>query len=175
MLPAAAAAVMVLLSAVAPAAEESLEYPVKATYLYKFAPFVEWPAAAFETPWSPVELCIVGDDPFGPVIDRAVSGQRIAGRPIAIRRLDRMEPETGCHIAYAAGSAAQPAAETLAAARGVPVLTVTDAARGPTRGIIHFVVEDNRVRFEIDNGAARENGIAISSKLLSLAVSVRPG
>lgn len=164
-----------LLPAAAPAADQSLEYPVKATYLYKFAPFIEWPDAAFEAPWSPIELCIVGDDPFGPMIDRAVDGQRVADRPITVRRLARIDPAMGCHMMYAAGSAAQPVPDALAAVRGAAVLTITDAARNPARGIIHFVVENNRVRFEIDSSAASENGIVISSKLLSLALSVRPG
>jgi hypothetical protein len=57
---------------------------------------------------------------------------------------------------------------------GTSVLTVTDAARTPNaRGIIHFVVQNDRVRFHIDERAAARNGLSISSKLLSLALSVR--
>lgn len=162
-------------SQTAQAQRDSLEYPVKATYLYKFGPFVEWPDAAFASPSSSVNLCVVGDDPFGGILDRAVAGQQIGERSIVVRRVRTLERDSGCHIAYIAGSDAQSVEEALNAARGTHALTVTDAASdAEAKGIIHFVVQDNRVRFEIDDRAAAENRIAISSKLLNLALSVRP-
>lgn len=154
---------------------DSLEYAVKATYLYKFGPFVEWPAAAFGSPSGAVNLCVVGDDPFKEVLDQAVSGQRIGERPIVLRRLPAVDRHSGCHIMYVAGSDAQPVAEVLDTVHGTPVLTITDSARNArAKGIIHFVIHDDRVRFEIDDYTAAENGLIISSKVLSLALSVRP-
>lgn len=169
-----AAGLLVLFAALpGPAQGEAHELAVKASYLYKFTPFVTWPSITFAAPDAPVVLCIVGDDPFGPTLDQAVAGQQIRERPILLRRLARAERQSGCHIMYMAGSAAQPVAAALEVVRGTPVLTFTDEARGGGRGIIHFVLRDDRVRFEIDEYAAAENGIVISSKVLSLAVSVR--
>lgn len=171
----AACLVALLSSAAAHAQTDSLEYAVKATYLYKFAPFVEWPATAFDSPSSPFNLCIVGYDPFRDTLDRAVKDQRIGQRPIVVRRLQAVSRDSGCHVMYVTGSDAQSASEALATVRGTPVLTVTDSAsRARAIGVIHFVVQDNRVRFEIDNQAASDNHLAISSKLLSLAISVKP-
>lgn len=148
---------------------------MKATYLYKFVPFVTWPQTAFAASGTPVTLCVVGEDSFGATLDEAVAGQTANGRAILLRRLDRVDRQSGCHIVFASGSPSQPVSEILGAVRGTPVLTFTDAARGnQAKGIIHFVVHDGRVRFEIDEYAAAENGITISSKVLSLAVSVRP-
>lgn len=153
----------------------SLEYAVKAAYLYKFVPFVEWPAAAFDSASSAVNVCIVGFDPFGDVLDDTVRGERVDGRAIIVHRYPAIERHSGCHIVYAGGSDAQSIAETLDAASGTPVLTFTDAARDPhDKGIVHFVVRENRVRFEIDDRTAAENGLSISSKVLSLALSVKP-
>lgn len=158
----------------AAAQDGSLEYAVKATYLYKFAPFVEWPPGAFATATSPVEICIVGDDPFGATLDRAVEGQRLGERAFAVRRLGPSEPPVSCHVAYLAATGARPVAETLRAVAGAPVLTVTDEAPSlRAKGIVNFVIREGRVRFEIDNRAAAEGGIAISSKLLGIAVAVR--
>jgi len=149
-----------------------LEVAVKATYLYKFAPFVTWPAAARRNAQS--GLCVVGNGPFGEVLDRAVAGQAIEGRPIAVRRLPRADPAAPCLVMYLAGSPEEPVERSLAALRGAPVLTVTDEARGqPGKGIIHFVLDEGKVRFEIDNRAAAESGLTISSRLLSLAREVR--
>jgi hypothetical protein len=163
------------LPALGQAAGNPLERAVKATYLYKFGPFVTWPQTVFASSDSPVNLCVAGEDPFGRILEEAVASQTINGRPILLRRLPRVDRHSGCHILFASGSPAQSASEALSAVRGTPVLTFTDAARGTVaKGIIHFVVQDNRVRFEIDEYAAAENGIAISSRVLSLAISVRP-
>ncbi len=165
---------LALLASTSAFGASSLEYPVKATYLYKFAPFVTWPDVAFTAPNSPFVICVLGDDPFGPVLDQAISSQRVGARAIAIRRLEKVDKGSGCQILYVGGSRVQSAADALASVRGAPVLTVTDAARTEPPGVIHFVVQDNRVRFQIDDQAAAQNGLSISSKLLSLAVSVRP-
>jgi hypothetical protein len=148
-------------------AQDSLEYAVKATYLYKFAPFVEWPERAFDTPASPYVVCVAGDDPFGPILDRATAGQSFGERPVMVRRTAISAPDAGCHTLYTASP------EALAAVRGRPVLTVTDAARGDAKGIVNFVLQNNRVRFEIDLRQAADNGLPISSKLLTLATQVR--
>lgn len=169
-----AAVLMALLSSASRAEDNGLERAIKATYLYKFAPFVDWPPSAFSSPTAPFVLCIVGDSPFGDLLDRAVSGQSVGRHPIAVRRERTIESNPGCNILYAAGSSEQPVAAILAEVRGMPVLTVTDASSdGGAAGIIEFVVIDNRVRFDIDTVAAAQNHLAISSKLLSLAAHVR--
>jgi hypothetical protein len=166
------AALLSAAPAVGLAREASLELAVKATYLYKFAPFVEWPAAAFESPASPMNICIVGADPFGVVLDQAVAGQRFVERPIEIHRLST--PSARCHIAYIGGNEAF-LAQALGAVRASPVLTVTDVAPGATlRGTINFVIVGNHVRFQIDEAGATRSGLIVSSKLLRLARSTRP-
>lgn len=150
-------------------ADRSLEYAVKATFLYKFASFVEWPHGSFVHESSPFNLCVVGPDPFAGRIRQAVSGQNVGKHPIVLRQLARAEPQSGCHVMFVSGSPNQSAAEALRAVSGTPTLTVTDSAIGPTAGILHFVIADGRVSFDIDNVAAARNRLVISSKLLALA------
>jgi hypothetical protein len=149
-----------------------VEYAVKATYLYKFAPFVEWPVGVFAAPAGPFVICVAGNDPVAALADEAVRGQRVGAHPIEVLHLPATGREAGCHVLYVAqrGNAG---VTDLRAVRGKPVLTVTDDA-DDAHGIINFVVRDNRVRFEIDQNAAAENNLVISSKLLNLAVRVRP-
>jgi hypothetical protein len=174
-LGAGAVAAAISLAAPAPAQTPNLEYAVKAAYLYKFAPFVEWPDSAFASPTSPMVVCIAGDEPFGPVLARTLDGKRAGQRPVVVRKLSRVEGRGDCHVLYLAGSKAQSVGDGLAAVRGTPVLTVTDSrSSGGVRGIVHFVIEANRVRFQIDEQAAARNGLSMSSKLLSLALSVKP-
>jgi len=164
--------IAVLATATSARAEEALDAAVKATYLYKLAPFVDWPPASFPAPDSPFDLCIVGDDPFGVVLDRAVAGQKVAGHPIVIHRTPQAQRSLGCEMAFVAGSRSQSVKDALHQLTGIPVLTVTDSQSSP--GIVDFVADEGRIRFRIDDQAAAENDLAISSKLLRLAMSVVP-
>lgn len=152
---------------------ETLEYAVKATFVYKFAGFVDWPPASFGSPMSPVTICVLGSDPVATLIDQAAAGQQVGERAVAVTHLQMFDRNSGCHILYVAANIA--AADAVNAARGEPVLTVVNSARaGAVGSIVTFVVQDNRVQFDIDDAAAAESGLAISSKLLSLARAVRP-
>lgn len=157
------------------AQDVSLESAVKATYLYKFVPFVQWPRGAFPTDSSPVNICVAGDGPVGDLIGRLTAGQRVGVRPIVVRLLPSVSANTGCQILYAAGSM-ETVTAALKAAAGEPVLTVTDLGSSATaNGIINFVIEDSHVRFEIDDNAAFENRLVLSSKLLSIALPLQRG
>ncbi len=147
-------------------AAEPLEASVKAAYLAKFAFYVDWPPAAFSSPTAPVVLCIVADDAFGALVEEAATGQSVQGRAIAVKRLKAITRESGCHIAYVGAEA------KLDAVKGSPVLLVTDAQGG--NGIINFVLRDNRVRFTVDDELAAQFGLSISSKLLNVALAVKP-
>ncbi len=176
-----AQALGVLLTAVAvtagaPRAQERnpLEMAIKAAFLYKFPLYVSWPERAFASPTSPFDLCVVGDDTFASLVDRAAAGQSVAGHPMTVLHLATLSASNQCQILYLATSDPGPASQVLATVDGLPVLTVTDGfADARARGIVIFVIASNRVRFEIDNATATHDGLAISSKLLSLALSVR--
>lgn len=153
----------------------ALALAVKAAFLYKFEPFVGWPAQAFPVAGSPFNLCILGNDPFGALLDRAVAGQKTAGHAFAVLRLTSVSADAHCQMLYIASADVAAARQAEAAVAGAPVLTVTDGVADPSaKGMINFVIAGNRVRFEIDDGEAKRSGLDISSKLLSLAVSVRP-
>jgi hypothetical protein len=151
----------------------SLEYAVKATYLYKLAPFVNWPPTEFTTATEPFRICVVGDDPFDDFLDKAVAGRRFGAHPFEVRRLDALTPEVDCQIAFISHLAPEGVRHALDAVSGKPVLTVTDSATADQGGIVQFVIRDGRVAFEIDTSAAARNHLTISSKLLHLAVAVK--
>jgi hypothetical protein len=151
-------------------AQPSLEYAVKAAYLTKFIPFIQWPDGAFAGAGAPLTICVLGDDPFGGQLDKTAGGLKAGARAVAVRHITA--PESGCQILFLASPDAAADASALAALRGKPVLTVTDSG-APMRGVISFVVTENHVRFDIDDALAAQDGLSISSKLLSLAHAVR--
>ncbi|PIB91333.1 hypothetical protein CSW62_06925 [Caulobacter sp. FWC2] len=144
-------------------------YALKAGYLYKFTPFVDWPATAFEAPSSPFRLCIAGHDPFGGVVDHAARGARVGEHPVIVVRLPAVARSPDCHMLFLAASRGQTPQQVMAMVAGQPVLTVADEGLEAPGAVIQFVMIDSRLRFEIRADAAQAAGLTVSSKLLALA------
>jgi len=155
------------LTAAAAAATPSIEYQIKAVFLFNFAQFVEWPPSAFRDARSPLVIGVVGEDPFGNYLDEAVRGERIGDRPLVVRRYHRGDDLTGCHILFISRSEDSAVASILASLRGRSILTVGEAD-GFIRegGILRFITENHKIRLRINVEAARAVGLTISSKLL---------
>ncbi len=171
---AALGVVAALAASPAHAEESDLARAVKATFVYKFAAFVDWPPDVVGPEGAPFRICVSGDDAFGRLIARAAAGQRVHGRPIAVALVQMDAARLGCRILFAGPYGPVAVSAVLAAERGRPVLTVTDeATSGDAKGIVHFVIRGGRVRFEIDRGLAEAGGLSISPKVLELAVEVR--
>jgi hypothetical protein len=149
------------------------EYQVKAAFLYNFVKFVDWPATPAEQE-GPIELCVLGKDPFAGALERVVDGKTVNGRPLVIRRIGDIATVRTCHVLFVSASEAARVTEILKAARAGSVLTVSEIDRFSERGgIITFLMEGQRVRFRINPKMAAAAGLRISSKLLQLAV-IRP-
>ena len=164
----AAALILTLAIGVRPAAAQdvSLEYHVKAAYLYNFVKFVQWPPEARE---GPLNICIAGRNPFGTVLAETIHEENVDGRMLTSRVI--LEPEPDCHVLFVPEGAA---AAYLRAARGTPTLTVGETDDFLTEGgVIAFVKQGSNVRFAISTEAADQARLRVSSRLLQLAVNTR--
>jgi len=149
----------------------SLEYQVKAAFLLNFTKFVEWPASQ-EALGAPFSLCIVGPDPFHGEINRIVEGETVNGRKLTVQRVDPREGSLrSCQVVFVGSG--EPDMAGFLAGFGPGVLTVGEGVRFlRDGGMIAFVIENRRVRFDINQRAASKAALKISSKLLSVARSV---
>jgi hypothetical protein len=156
-------------------AKPPAEHQVKAAFLYNFANFVEWPAAALGPAGTPLRVCVIGADPFGGALDDAFRDQIVQGRKVQVVRGETLEAMGRCHILFLPQSEQRRWTDLVKALRGVPTLTVADgpplARQG---GMVNFIIEAQRIRFEINPGVAERAGLRISSKLLTLARVVAP-
>jgi hypothetical protein len=151
-------------------AADDLEYQVKAAFLYNFAKFVEWPPDAFEGAGDPVTFCVVGADPFGEVLDTVVEGESLAGRRLTVHRTRDLGELRDCHVVFVPRSERGRQERILDFLRNRSVLTVGEADGFLTGGgMIRFVLEQNKVRFDISLEATESSGLKMSSKLLRLA------
>lgn len=169
----AVAACVLPMRAAAPAqATAPLEYQVKAVFLLRIAQFTEWPPKAP----APFSFCVVGKDPFGPMLDRAVEGERVAGRPTAVRRLGSRDAAEGCDLLFLSESVRPSAKRILARAAKSPTLTVADyEGFVGDGGAVELYVDAGFVRFRIDRAAAAAAGLSLRSQLLRAATLVREG
>jgi hypothetical protein len=135
------------------------ENEVKASYLYNFAKYVEWPAAVFPRENSPLTICIVGKSPMNEVIE-SLAGKSIKNRRLVIRQFSRIEDLSDCNILF------------INATVKTSILTVSDqngfAAAG---GMIEYVPVGSKIRFKINNRAAKQVNLQISSHLLRLSTT----
>jgi hypothetical protein len=168
----AAAALVAGLAGATVARAQTTDTAVKAAFLPRFARYVTWPPQVRPGGSDPFVLCVIGSDHFGEGLDSAVRTQTVDGRRIVVRRMDSTDGAGRCHIAYVGGTRTQPIAKMLESLASKPILTVTDAKHSAQRGIIHFTIASGRVRFFIDEANATRHGLAISSRLLALAVGV---
>jgi hypothetical protein len=143
---------------------------VKAAYLYNFAKFVEWPEQAFANSTAAIRLCVLNDRLFEADVHQVVNGKVLGGRPIDVIGVQALEQLRSCHILFINLSDSREARRILEGLRGASVLTVAEmkgfVADG---GIINFVLQDDRVQFEVNHRAANRVGLRISSRLLGVA------
>jgi|SRR5690242_4333354 YfiR/HmsC-like len=152
------------------------EYQVKAAFLYNFAKFVEWPAQALPGSSAPFRICVLGHDPFGDSLTSIVQGKSITGHPIAAMGLPSAAEVRSCHVLFISHSDPEILKPALERIRGLPILTVGESADFlPLGGMINFVLEEDRVRFEINLEAAERHHLKLSSKLLAVARVVNVG
>jgi hypothetical protein len=149
------------------------EAQVKAAFLYKFGGFIEWPASAFARPDSAFSIGVVGADGVASELERVVAGRTIQGRSIAVHKLKRGDSLAGLHLLFVGQSEAGRLVELLGAAKGQPLLVVTETEDALTRGsMINFITVEDKVRFDVALPPAERGQLKISARLLAVARKV---
>lgn len=145
------------------------EYDIKAAFLYNFGKFVQWPANTFASTNAPMTIGIYGDDPFHGNLASVINGRSINGHAVVSRPVTFNELKT-CQILFICASEQKNIDGILKELDDAGVLTVTENLDPFKSGVmINFVLQNDQIRFEINDAAARRVGLKISSKLLILA------
>jgi hypothetical protein len=148
----------------------SREYQLKAVFLYRFTQFIDWPAAAFPTPQTPITIGILGPDPFGSYLEASIRDEKVHNRPLSVQHYQSVQYATNCHVLFISSSEGTRLSKVLGALKGRSILTVGETEDFAFRGgMIQFITERNRIRFRINLQASRAAGFQMSSKLLDLA------
>ncbi len=160
-------------AAVSHAEPPAIEYKVKAAYLFNFTRYVSWPHEAFADQASPLDICVLGHDPFGALLDRTVADRSSQGRAVRVRRAPAVGETHGCHVVFISWAETSRQQKLLSALRSRPVLTVGETPGFLEQGgLIRLMVVEGTVRFEVNAAGARRSLLRISARLLELAQRV---
>jgi hypothetical protein len=147
------------------------ESQVKAAYLYNFGKFVRWQDQSPST--ASIQICVLGKDPFGTVLDSTVAGESIEGRKIIVKRVVKVQDAATCNILYISSSEESRLGFILSSVQHFAPLTVSDIPNFVERGgMIEFVQQQGKIRFEVNLLAAERSHVSLSSELLKVAVKV---
>jgi len=150
------------------------EYVIKAGFIFNFAKYVEWPSSAFETAATPISVGIVGADPFGEEIDKALGSKMVKDRHFVVLRFRDKRDLRPCHILFIPRSEKALLPEILKQVESWAVLTVgEDEAFAKTGGAVNILIEKEKPRLEVNPEAAEKARLTINSKLLKLATIVK--
>ena len=149
------------------------EYAVKAAFLVNFAGYVEWPEGPPKNGEEALVIGVLGTDPFGAALDMLAEKKSQKGKKILLRRFNKLSEYAPCHILFVSSSEAGRLTSVLDKTNESNTLVVGDSEGLAHKGAaINFLVVENKVRFEVNLGAAKRAGLKISSKLLRLAKTV---
>jgi YfiR/HmsC-like len=150
------------------------EYEVKAAYLLNFGKFIKWPESAIPSGTDKFSICVLGDDPFGNVLNTTVRDEKIDGKPVIARRIGRSQDITGCQVLFISRSEEKQFRKLLQSFSKSAILTVSDMPGFMDHdGMIQFTLVNNRVRFEVNLDSVQEAGLTLSSELLKVASFVK--
>lgn len=152
------------------AQEQPTEYQIKAAFLFNFAKFVDWPSEAFSATNSPIVIGVFGKNVFGSDLENTIRDKTVNNRRFQFITVTSAVEATNCHILFISPSEKENFKKILDGLHNACVLTVSETDQFiKTGGMVNFVIEDNKIRFQINDGAAKKANLRISSKLLSLA------
>ncbi len=164
---------LLLCSSSSRAEDISQEYQLKLAFLVNFARFISWPEQSFSQDNDRLNLCILGDNPFGTSL-RGVDNKPVGNRRIKVNILHSQAEAGGCQLLYLSQSATNRLPELSAGLADKPIVTVSDTAGFiSSGGTIELLIKDERLTFVINNTRLKELGIVASSAMLNLAASVR--
>ena len=150
------------------------EYQVKAAYLCNFTKFVEWPPGTFPAQDTALTIGIVGEDPFGQALDAEALNITTNGHKMVVQRLHWDQNLRQCQVIFIGRTEKKHLGPILSSLKGASVLTVSEIENFlSSGGMIGLIFDADRIRFEINLDPAADSHLRISSKLLSLARTVK--
>ncbi len=155
------------------------EAQVKCALLYSFSLLTTWPTEAFADDKSPFVIGVLGERPHLHYLDRVAEAKKeIRGRKLVIERYRTVDQIAACQVLFVAGTVpidVEQAAIKRVAGRSLLVVGERPLAGSAAPTHIHFLIQNQRVKFLVDVAAAKARQLQIDPRLLTLASSAPGG
>lgn len=152
----------------------SSEYSVKAAFLFNFARYVKWPKSVLGEKNAPLIVAVLGKNPFDRILEDAFKGKRVGERELVVKYFETLDSMKDCHMLYVPQGEESGLDQVRAKYLDRPVLLVSESIAAAQRGAqIGFYIENSKVRFAINETAAKLARLEVSSELLKLAKIVK--
>jgi hypothetical protein len=154
-------------------AQVATEYQVKAAYVYNFTKFIEWPRDDAAQGNSPLRLCVLDDKQFELTLRDVVNGKSVGPHPVTVMQVHAAGQARNCSILFISSSHSKEAARVVEELKDTSVVTVGEMEGFmEAGGMINFVLDNDRVHFQVNERAAEHAGLHVSSRLLNVAKQV---
>lgn len=150
------------------------EYIMKAVFFEKFSRFIEWPAD-MSNPNEPFVVTVLGDNPFNNILEDIYATQKIKNRKVIVNYVNKLGNVKSTHILFIANSEKAHLTEILSYTKDKPILTISDTDGFAKQGVlINYYIEENKIRFEINETAVKKSGLYISFRLMQTGKVINP-
>jgi hypothetical protein len=172
-------AVLLCASGIARAEEApSLEYKVKAAFLFNFLKFVEWPPPKASEATAPITIAVLGEDKFGAAFNE-ITSRKIKDRSIAIKRFADFNTDEAkaqlsqCQLVFISADQQKYTKDIIELLKKKPVLIVGETPGFlEVGGMVNFIMQEGKVCFELNQDTAEVSDLKMASQLMRLAKRV---
>jgi hypothetical protein len=138
-------------------------------FIYNFSRLIEWPAS-YRTGYFVIGILGTGD--IALELEKYTKGKKVGAQNIAIRKYKAPEEIQQCHVLVVPFSKTKQMAEIINALNGKSTLIITEKDGALNEGsAINFIVEGDKLKFELKPANANKYGIKFSSKLLEMSTA----
>lgn len=147
------------------------EYTIKAVAMEQLSRFIEWPSDVWANDASePFVLAVIGENPFGTTLEDIYSNYKIKNRTVKVIFIKDIEELGSCNILFVSQSEKRNLQEIIDHLKGSSILTIGDTEGYAQSGILaNFYIENNKIRFEINETEMKDAGLNVSFLLIKIA------
>lgn len=142
----------------------------KALFLYNFIKNIEWPASYKQ---GDVTIGVFGNSSIVKELETITSSQKSGNQNMKVKVINNLDEISNYHLIYVSPSKGSSVASLIAKLNGGSSLVVSDTKNGVQQGAaINFVVDGDKLKFEICKTHIEQKGLKVSASLLNLGMQV---
>jgi len=144
---------------------------IMATYLYNFINFIDWPVASQNEEFV---IGVVGETPVYKELEKLVAGRKVYNQPIVLKKFADPASITRCHVIFLPDNFSDKIDGIRNKFKLLNTLIVCERSGMIKKGsAISFVVQDSKLKYELNKANIINSGLHVDNKLELLAANIK--